>query len=336
MDKPNRADFVVACRMKRVGLIRNPRSRGNRGPANGFTSRAQEWLGPCFVEVASPHDMREVLADFERRGVELLIVDGGDGTLHNALSVLPPAWEMQPPRMAIMASGNTNLVAGDVGSGVRGVKGLRSLIDFAQQGADDPRRLRTRACLELHWTDNVRPVARGMFFGAAAFTRGTDLAHGRLRSSGIFHTPEVLIAVAVSLAQSMRKASRERWLAGDAIEVAVDGQPNASGKNRFLFLATTLNKIMAGIWPFWNDAGASLRYLEIDAEPKRLGSASFSLLRGRAPQWLKDAEDYRSGGAFRIDLKLSERFVLDGEVFEPGPSGKVTLGTGPRLEFVVL
>src|SRR3546814_5283579 len=58
---------------------------------------------------------------------------------------------MQPPRMAIMASGNTNLVAGDVGSGVRGVKGLRSLIDFAQQGADDPRRLRTRACLELHW-----------------------------------------------------------------------------------------------------------------------------------------------------------------------------------------
>src|SRR3546814_3891039 len=92
---------------------------------------------------------------------------------------------------------------------------------------------------------------------------------------GIFHTPEVLIAVAVSLAQSMRKASRERWLAGDAIEVEVDGQPNASGKNRFLFLATTLNKIMAGIWPFWNDAGASLRYLEIDAEPKRLGSASF-------------------------------------------------------------
>src|SRR3546814_6003943 len=79
MDKPNRADFVVACRMKRVGLIRNPRSRGNRGPANGFTSRAQEWLGPCFVEVASPHDMREVLADFERRGVGLLIVDGGDG-----------------------------------------------------------------------------------------------------------------------------------------------------------------------------------------------------------------------------------------------------------------
>src|SRR3546814_2754135 len=86
-----------------------------------------------------------------------------------------------------------------------------------------------------------------MFFGAAAFTRGTDLAHGRLRSSGIFHTPEVLIAVAVSLAQSMRKASRERWLAGDAIENAVDGQPTASGKNRFLFMATTLNKKMGGI-----------------------------------------------------------------------------------------
>src|SRR3546814_15517729 len=95
----------------------------------------------------------------------------------------------------------------------------------------------------------------------------------------------------------MRKASRERGLAGDAIEVEVDGQPNASGKNRFLFLATTLNKIMAGIWPFLNDAGASLRYLEIDAEPKRPGSASFSLLRWRPPPWLTvGRESWRDRG----------------------------------------
>src|SRR3546814_4688969 len=82
MDKPNRADFVVACRMKRVGLIRNTRSRGNRGPANGFTSRAQEWLGLCFVAVASPQHISEVLANFERSGVELLIVTYGDGNLN--------------------------------------------------------------------------------------------------------------------------------------------------------------------------------------------------------------------------------------------------------------
>ena len=322
----------MACRMIRAALIRNPSSHRNLASSDSYRLQAREWLGPCFAEPAAPGDMHDVLADFAQRGVNLLIIDGGDGTLHKVLSALPPEWEKQPPRMAIMASGNTNLVAGDVGSGVRGVKGLRRLIDWTPQEVG---RVRSRSCLEIRWEDEAHPVVRGMFFGAAAFTRGTDIAHRKIHRRGFFHKPAVLFAIVASLGHTLLAATRRQWLMGDAMEIATDGQTALKG-DRFLFLATSLDRLMLGIWPFWNDGGAAIRYLDVDATPKRLPGVSLALLRRRIPQWLRDAEDFRSGGANTIEMSLSERFVLDGEVFEPGPLGKILIRPGPQIEFVTL
>ncbi len=84
---------------------------------------------------------------------------------------------------------------------------------------------------------------------------------------------------------------------------------------------------------FWNADGKPLRYLDVDAPPPRLGSALLPALRGRPTPWMK-AAGYRSGSAERISLRLSEPFILDGEAFEPGPDGKVSIGAGPAVEFL--
>jgi len=318
----------------RVGLIRNAKSYRNRRPDDAFRTSAAQWLGADYAEPASLSEMQAVLADFARREIELLVIDGGDGTLHKTLGALPPAWESAPPHFAILPSGNTNLIAADVGCGSRGLPALKRLLDAARTG-EWKGYVERRSALEVEWGDASNAPQRGMFFGAAAFTRGIDIAHNGVHAQGLFQKSAVMLTLALAAAQTLKAESRERWLAGDPMSVGLDAGDPRDGA-RFLFLATGLQKLFFGIWPFWDETGAGLRYLDVDAHPEKFIRAGVALLRGKAPQWVRDSEQYRSGGATRIELKLSHRFVLDGEVFEPGPSGQLFLKAGPSLEFIVL
>jgi hypothetical protein len=103
---------------------------------------------------------------------------------------------------------------------------------------------------------------------------------------------------------------------------------------RFLMLATTLHKLMLGIWPFWGHGPGELRYLDVAGYPKRLASALPAVLRGRPRPWMAE-EGYLSGRAATLDLNLTEPFVVDGEQFEPGPGGQVRLRAGQSIDFIV-
>jgi len=323
--------------MPKLALVRNPNSLRNRANRDGFRQRASDALGDFFVEADAPEDLAAILREFARREVGLLAIDGGDGTIHKILTALPDAFGGQPPQIAILPSGNTNLVASDVGCRKPGAETLMRLVDVAS-GVEPAKHIRKRASLDVHWPDNANPPARGMFLGAAAFTRGIDFAHGRRYVKSVTHHSAVAGAIFASVAKAY--SGRAEWFAGDPMTIApfVNGVPrsNARTNNRFIFLATTLHRMSFGLWPFWGTLDAPIRYVDVDAHPKRLLGALFSVLRGRAPDWLREASDYHSGSADTILLELNHRFVLDGETFEPGPSGKVELRSGRVLDFVAV
>lgn len=320
--------------MMRVGLIRNAKSHRNRMPDEAYRELASALLGADFAEPSSPQELEAVLRGFALRGVELLVVDGGDGTLHKVLGALPPQWVEAPPRFAILPSGNTNLVAADVGCRQRGAAGLKHLFDIVKDGSWQ-RYVKSRHALEIEWADGAYPSQRGMFFGAAAFTRGIDIAHEGVHKQGLFQKAAVLVTIALSGLQLLRRKSREVWLAGEPMSVDIDQQGAREGQ-RFLFLATSLQQMFFGIWPFWGGEEAALRFLDVDAYPADLLKAGSAVLRGQQPQWLQEHAHYQSGGAARIGLELAHRFVIDGEIFEPGPSRNIILKAGPSLEFLVL
>jgi hypothetical protein len=323
--------------MTKLGLVRNPRSLRNRDNRDGFRRRASDALGDLFAEADAPEDLVPILAEFARREVGLLAIDGGDGTVHRVLTALPAAFGENLPQIAIIPSGNTNLIASDIGCRKYGTKTLMQLVDVAA-GLEPARQLRKRATIDVHWLDNAHPPARGMFLGAAAFTRGIDFAHGRRYVKTVTHHAAVAGAIFASLAKAY--AGRAEWFAGDAMTIApvVEGTPRSNGRanNRFLFLATTLHKLGFGLWPFWGALDAPIRYLDIDAHPRHVLRALLAVLRGRAPDWLRESGEYHSGSADTIGLELRHRFVLDGETFEPGPSGKVELRSGRVLDFVAV
>ncbi|WP_029014133.1 diacylglycerol/lipid kinase family protein [Niveispirillum irakense] len=316
--------------MSRLGLIRNPRSQRNKRGGGDAREQAAALLGFYFAEPATRAELAETLSDFAREGVDVLCVDGGDGTVRDVLTAMPGAFGDKPPRMAILAAGKTNLIAADVGTPGHGLKGLRRLIDAAQSGRLDQGSQR-RPVLTISWPDGEHGTVRGMFMGAGAFTRGTELANARIHNAGFTQGAAVALAMAGVLGGALIGRDAHGWLAGESISLSADGERAPSG-NRFLFLSTTLHRLILGLWPFWNHGDARLRYLDVAAAPPSLMRALPRLAKGNPSPWMLESGAYRSGGADRIDMVLPGPFIMDGETY---PGGRIQLSSADHIDFII-
>ena len=289
-----------------VGLIHNPRSHRNIGGRLGTP--------PAGVITAAPDGEAELiltLADFAARGVELLVIDGGDGTVREVISRLNGAFEDRPPRLAILPTGKTNALALDLGASPGW--SLESALAAAARGSFE-----TRRPLAIHRDGASRPWALGFVFGAGVYVRATKLA-GRQHRLGFIDG----LAVALTMIGAAFATLVGGWRQGE--EMTVDGE----AARRFLVLASGLKRMPLGVKPF-GDPREGLKRLVVAAPPRGLLLALPVILKGADKPWLTEAGYVRSDiDAFSI--AWDGEFVLDGEVY---PAGVLDVRLGAPLEFV--
>jgi hypothetical protein len=311
--------------LPRIAIIGNPRSRGHlEGHASlGVTAQGLPQAAP-----ESRAALREALAGFAAAGVELLVINGGDGTLREVLTALPESFGARPPAIAPLAAGRTNLAARILADGTtprgEGEAVLARLLESARAG-----RLRRRAqpVLEIAFPGAPeRGVLRGLLFGAAAMTEATQLAQAQIHRRGLNDALGVAATGLVTAAQVLtgRGALGRSLRQGTPMRLAVDDAPPREGP-RFILLATPLDKLMLGLWPFWGEGAGPLRWLDVAAPPPRLASGLWSLLRRRAPT----TPGWHSGRATRLVAALEQPFILDGEMFDSAPGGLVITTSAP-------
>lgn len=309
--------------MSRLGVVANARSWRNReaGPAPAP-------IGDALYEAADgPDGYPALLKRFAEEGVTVVAVDGGDGTLRDVLSVLPWAYgEDNLPAIALVASGKTNVAAADVG-GVDREK-LPALAEAARAGGA----LKTEARRPIR-VEAAGATMLGFVFGLGAFERATRLVNDRVHSRGFAQKMGVALGVVMSGAAALGK-DRESWRAGVPIAISIDGEAPDT-RYSFALLATSLNRLMLGLWPFWGEGPGGFDVTEIAAPPKRLIRTLATAGMGRPPG--RAAEDgYRSAKATRVSLTIREPFIFDGDTFAPGEDGRVELTSGPEFRFVRL
>ncbi len=313
--------------MKRLAVISNPQSHQNlRGP-----SVARDMPGCAalagFAEPGSQTELLAALTGFKQQGVDIIAINGGDGTVRDVLTALhqiDPDWR---PALTIIPGGKTNLVAYDVGSVTHGQVGLRKILDAANKGQLDRNRV-SRPVLDITRADGAGPPICGMFFGVGAFSRGTELAQTEANAFGIYHG----LAVAWTIASMIIRVIRGRAGENSPVTLAADGNEIYEGE-QFIMLATGLQRIIMGLNPFWGPQTGAIRYTAIDAPPVRLAAALLPVLRGRPRPWM-EAAGYRSGSANHLSLRLKSRFTVDGELFDPGASGLIELSARRTMDFV--
>jgi hypothetical protein len=305
----------------KLGVVSNRYSDGN----DGFSAIAAAAADLPDVLCETPDDLSalpRVLKDFAAAGVEVLAVDGGDGTVRDVLTALPASFGDAWPALALLPSGKTNLIARDVGGFGRGVEGLLRLRRRLAGGAV---RAATRRTLEAVPAEGGATV-RGMFCGAGVFTYATRMAGAWTYNRGIKQNAGVAVAMARTLWDSRRGREGEACI---PMATAEEGAPLPAASPHFLLLATTLEKLMLGFWPFPRKGEGDLRWLAVAAPPRRLARALWAAWRGRPFA----GPGYRSGRTGALSVSLSAPFVVDGEIFAPGETG-VVLRAGPGVRFL--
>lgn len=302
----------------KVGVVHNPRSHANMG-------RSAEYWAPDDVMLVRPATREALEVDliaFAARGVELLVIDGGDGTIRDVLSLLPRAFGQAPPLIILLPSGKTNVLAIDLG--VRQGWTLHEALIAARS----PKAvIKYRAPLEVSWDDG-RAAMSGFVFGLGAFVRATKMSKS-VNRMGAFHGLSVGLTLVGAATGALFGGARDHWREGVPVELSIDGEPAPKG-NRFLLMATTLKRLPLGIKPF-GPPREGLKALDVDAQPQRLLSALITLLGGGDAPWLA-RQGYRRGDAKSLRIQTCDAFVLDGEVYEG--SGGLTVSLGPTLRFL--
>ena len=300
--------------MIRAGVIWNQRSHRNKGA--GQVSLPDDVLGIV------PEQESELFAGLRRlaaEGVDLVVIDGGDGTVREVLTRLPEAYGGRFPRLAIVPNGKTNALALDLGIPLGAT--LEDILAAARSG----QRLKPRHCIEVLRAGQTLPERRGFLFGLGAFVRATELAQ-KNHDRGFFDNAAIGVTLAGAVARTLFGGSDDPWRRGEAAALSFAGPERAW----FLVLASTLKRFPLGLKPF-GEPHEGLKVLSIEAPPRRLLRAVPAVIQGQAPPWLA-ASGYRRDDLTAFDLRFTGDFVLDGEVFE---GGELSLRQGPELEFVI-
>ncbi len=299
----------------RVGVIHNPRSHRNRTRSHGPVS-------PDVIHAApeTPEALATALEAMAEAKVDLLIVDGGDGTLRDVLTQAWPAFAGRLPLLAVVPHGKTNVLARDLGIPARWS------VEAAIAAARSPERRATRPLLEVTREGEAQPPLRGFVFGTGPYAGATRMATGAHRI-GVIDSLAVGAAL-IGAVFSTAFGGARGFGGGERLGLALDGGARET-RQRFLVLASTLERFPLKFRPFGRP-GPGLKLLDVDAPPRRLIQALVPILAGREPVWLERA-GYRRHSPQQVSLHGLEAFVLDGEVY---PGGDVKVRQGPVVTFV--
>ena len=147
--------------------------------------------------------------------------------------------------------------------------------------------------------------------------------------------PLVLFAVP-NLLHLLQGCSPGVIMRGTAMTIGVDGAPGAEAaaeQDYFLILATTLERLMLGLDPFWGAGPGTLRFTSVLFPPARLGRALLPMLRGRPRPWMTQA-GYASRRVDRLAIRTACPMVFDGQIITPDPEVPVVLSGDRRVVFL--
>lgn len=319
-------------RRSRIGVLSNPLSGGNRGGLGALEKSLSRFPGVIHREARTPEEVSAALADFARNGVEILAVNGGDGTIQAVLTVLFHRKPFKaPPLLALLRSGTTSMNAGDVGLKGSAPHALKKLIGWTRTGNG-------RAVIEERFILEVLAPGHeplyGMFFGAAGICHGIRFFHTRANSRGLRGEWMPGLVIARFLFGAM--ARHAPHLTPASIAISVNGN-RPEPWDCLAVLATTLRRLFLGMHPFWGEERGPVQFSALRARPEHLLRAIPQLVRGRAGRYGTPGNGYWSHNVNELRLTLDGEFALDGELYLPDSRlGPVVVKSGGQASFVRL
>jgi hypothetical protein len=312
-----------------VGVIYNPRSHRNLG--------ADLDCGLCpHVHIAQPSAREQLpvaLAEFAAKGIDLLVINGGDGTVRDVLTCGQAIFGDEWPAIAVLPKGKTNALAIDLG--VPDDWSLQDAIDALDHGSRVRRRPMTVAAVEEGAKPEDASRVAGFILGAGAFTKSIQAGQSA-HKLGAFNSMVVAVTGIWALLQSMFAGRANPWRCGAKMRIGLGASdaPMAHSGNgdptmRQLLFASTLERLPAGIKPF-GALKSGLKLVAVDQISRRTAALVPLVLTGALRRGLRERGIHQLS-ATQFSLTIDDQFILDGEAF---PAGDYLIEQGPELAFI--
>ncbi len=313
------------------GVLSNPLSGGNRkglGPVREVLSSYPQTL---HREVRTLADVLSAMTEFGRKKVNLVIVNGGDGTVHGALTALFSSRTFEaPPLIAVLRAGTTSMIGGDVGLKGSPRHALHKLLQWVANREGRPEIL-ARHVMSVKSPDRERPLC-GMFLGAGSIYEGIKFFHRRVNTLGVRGEIGPAVTLLVFLLSLLRRQSK--LLSAIPVETSLDGRPSEARIWLVLFV-TTLERLFLGMRPFWGDGGGNLHFTAINDHPLCFWRSLPFLLKGRKGPHVRSENGFFSQEISEGRLTMAGGFTLDGELYHLGQAAtELEVGVAGRVPFL--
>lgn len=314
----------------RVGLIVNPLSGKQSGKGLAL---AEKLGGDPSMTVRVLERFEQIGAfvdDMARDNVSDLFISSGDGTIQEILTHIAERKPFrQPPRLALLPHGTTNLTAADLGLRIRSIDqqaGFMRGLNFTD--------LRNRPTIRCANPGDGK-VRHGMFVGGGAVAAGTLFCQQAFNAKGVKGNWATFATLAGAVAKSV--FTRPDPLDGTRLDRPFDITVDANGRRyaegqQLLQMSTTLDKLVLNTRPYWGGKTGSIRTsvfpYPVPSVLRWLLPVMYGGENRKAPP--------RSVSFCSEELLVASKdvFVIDGEFFAPPTDEPLRLEAGPVFTYI--
>ncbi len=320
--------------MALVALLSNPNSTGNKSLLPEVRCYCARHPDIFHYEVEEVGQIARALEMIARVKPKVLIVNGGDGTVQTALTELYHGghFEGDPPPVAVLPNGKTNLIALDLGSEGNPLEALERIVELAK--GDLSEHIVVRELIALSdGSEGARPVL-GMFLGGAGLAETILYCRNKIYPLGLPNGISHILAALATLMSGIFGLKAD-FLPPRAQPVSVSFIRGGMLQGNFsVLIVTTLEKLLLGSRTVSEHKG-QLRFMAIDQSPLTLMKAAFASLLGKLGKRNVEGIHIQEGDVIRIDSERSS-VILDGEVFEAINGRPIVLRSTAPVPFLKL
>lgn len=219
-----------------VIMLSNSLSTYNRKGLPDIRAVLKDYPFVDHLEGNSLERLYEQLKNFKGSSPQLLILNGGDGTIHSALTFLMnnKIFKTLPP-IAILGGGMTNMIAKDLKTGEKASQALEKILECL---SDEwcPTRTEKRSLIKIDFGNGK--IQYGMFFGGTGIVHVIRHCTQTVYSRGIKGKGAQIITLVAYFSSAIFGAKKPGDLAySPPLTLNLDGKKRLNGD--FACLATT-------------------------------------------------------------------------------------------------
>jgi diacylglycerol kinase family enzyme len=306
-----------------IGIITNPNSKANkRDPSKsallGYILGQQ---GQLAVTNCIEH-LHQVAHSFKDSKIEILAINGGDGTISQTLSAFVGAYGSEPlPKIALLRGGTMNVLASNLG--IRGTP-ERLLFHLVERYSAS----KIPAPISLQSLDVNGRI--GFLYADGVAYRVLDEFY-RNKSNAFGAILLVLRLAGSSLTQGNLS---KKIIKSQDIEIESEGLGRRKISSTMLFVST-IDRMPLGLklFPHARSSPGRFQVVDVISAPERL---LFDLPKIIQKSELGDTDQRISFCSPRLSIKSHDtyNYSVDGELYTSPVNEEVIIKMGPKFEFI--